>query len=482
MNKWHIGSFIGATTLTLVVGYYLGEHARQATATSAVQPRKILYYRAPMSADTSPIPKKDPMGMDYVPVYADAGASALPPLSKKILYYRNPMGLPDTSATPKKDEMGMDYLPVYEGDDDVAPGQVRIEPERIQKLGVRTEIVTRQTLTHHIRAAGTIQVDEGKQHIVAAKFEGWVDRLRVNTTGQPVRKGEPLMDVYSPDLVSAQREFVIAWQGQKSLHNADSTSLSSVRQLSEAALQRLRYWDISERDIEQLKTTGETRRTLELNSPASGIVLDKPAVAGMRFAAGDPLFKIADLSSVWLIAEVFEQDIRMLRVGQRVDVAVDAYPGDSFKGQISFIYPTLNPETRTAKVRIEMNNARGLLKPSMFANVDLKGWGGASPVIVVPNSAILDSGKRQVVLLQRGEGLFEPREIKLGMRADQYTEIRSGLSGGETVVVSANFLIDAESNLKAALSSFGHGSQGNPSPTASQAATLPEATPDHAGH
>jgi Cu(I)/Ag(I) efflux system membrane fusion protein len=485
-------SIIAASLLTLAIGagggYYLGQRADVPTHTEqAPQARKILYYRNPMGlADTSAVPKKDPMGMDYLPVYVDEAGAPAKAAKRKIIYYRNPMGLPDTSPVPKQDSMGMDYIPVY-ADEQPAAGQVQIAPEKIQKLGVRTEKVTKQILTHTVRAAGTVQIDERRQHVVTAKFEGWIDKLYVNTTGQAVKRGDALMEAYSPELLAAQREYLIALQGQKSLQGGEAAAQTGVRQLSDAALQRLRNWDIPEAQLKRLQAGGNVTRTIPFVSPADGVVLEKTAVAGMRFGPGEMLFKIADLANVWVIAEVYEQDLAMLRIGQTVSVSVTSLPGKSFSGKIGFIYPTLNPETRTARIRVELPNTGNLLKPAMYANVEVVGGDTKGPVVMIPNSSILDSGTRQLVLIQRAEGLFEPREVKLGMRTDRYTEVLSGVEPEETVVVGANFLIDAESNLKAALGAFGHSAHGGtakqPSaPDAGQAQTTPAAAADHAGH
>ena len=228
-------------------------------------------------------------------------------------------------------------------------------------------------------------------------------------------------------------------------------------------------------------------RTIPFVSPADGVVLEKSAVAGMRFGPGEMLFKIADLANVWVIAEVYEQDLAMLRIGQTVSVSVTSLPGKSFSGKIGFIYPTLNPETRTARIRVELPNTGKLLKPAMYANVEVVGGDTKGPVVMIPNSSILDSGTRQLVLIQRAEGLFEPREVKLGMRTDRYTEVLTGVEPEETVVVGANFLIDAESNLKAALGAFGHSAHGgtakHPSaPDAGQPKATAATVTDHAGH
>jgi Cu(I)/Ag(I) efflux system membrane fusion protein len=372
----------------------------------------------------------------------------------KILYYRNPMGLPDTSPTPKKDSMGMDYIPVYEGEEPET-GQVKISTEKIQKLGVKTEAAAPREIARIIRVVGTLQADERRLHTVAPKFEGWIERLHANTTGQAVARGQALMEVYSPELVSAQQEYAIAWQGVQSLRNGSTDTKAGMQQLAESALQRLRNWDISPEQVERLRKDGKPQRTLMLASPVNGVVLEKPAVQGMRFMPGEVLYRIADLSSLWLLAEIAEQDLALVRVGQAARIAVNAYPAKVFEGKVTFVSPTLNPQTRTAQVRIELPNAGNLLKPAMYANVELPSAAGRGKVLAVPASAVLDSGTRQVALVEIAEGRFEPREVKVGRRSDDYLEILEGIGEGEKVVVGANFLIDAESNLKAALGSFG---------------------------
>jgi membrane fusion protein, copper/silver efflux system len=436
-----------------------------AIGAAAAQPQqgKILYYRDPMDRPYySAAPKKDEMGMDYIPVYEgeeDSGQALPPPAPQavtkgKILYYRNPMGLPDTSPMPKKDSMGMDYIPVYEGEAADESGTVKIGLAKVQKLGVQTAPVERRTLARTIRAVGTVQADERRLYIVNTKFEGWIDKLYVNATGETVRRGQPLMEIYAPELVVAEREYLLAWHTLQDMAGAGPEIRRSASQLAEAALQRLSNWDISADQVKRLQRGGTVTRTLTLRAPADGTVMEKMAVEGMHFTAGDPLYRIADLSSVWLTADVFEEDIGVLQRGQDATITVNAYPGTEFTGKVDFVYPTVSQETRTGKVRIVVPNADGRLKTGMYANVAVNTEVGEGPVLAVPDSAIIDSGTRQAVLIERGEGTFEPREVKPGAHADGFYEVRNGLNGGEQVVVSANFLIDAESNLRAALKAF----------------------------
>lgn len=368
---------------------------------------------------------------------------------RKVLYYRNPMDLPDTSAVPKKDSMGMDYVPVYEGDVETG-NQLSLSIDKVQKLGVKSEAVMLRELDRSLRVTGRVEVDERRTYTIAPKFEGWVERLYVNTTGQAVSKGQPLFDVYSPELVSAQREHALALQGLAALKGADDEAKSSMQQLADSSRARLQNWDVAGSQS-AVSLSGDVKPHVTFRAPVTGIVLEKKALQGMRFMPGEALYQIADLSSVWVIADVAEQDIAHVQIGSHAQVLVDAYPDRTFDGKVSFIYPTLNSATRTVQVRMEIANPRGLLKPAMFITAQLAvGKGGK--VLVVPTSAVIDSGTRQLVLVQLEQGRFEPRSVKLGGRSENYVEVLSGVREGERVVTSANFLIDAESNLKAALS------------------------------
>lgn len=382
---------------------------------------------------------------------------------RKLLYYRNPMGLPDTSPAPKKDPMGMDYIPVYEGEqDDEAAGanQIKISTEKVQKLGVRTEAAQLRTLDKMVRAAGRVEPDERRMYAIAPKFEGYVERLHVNVTGQPVGRGQALFEVYSPELVSAQREYAIAAQGVEALKDAGGQAQAGMKQLAESSLLRLKNWDISEEQVKALAKSGDAKRTLTFRSPVTGIVTEKKALQGMRFMPGEALYEVADLSSVWVLADVFEQDIGMVRTGAKAKIRINAYPDKTFEGTITYVYPTLKADTRTVSVRIELANPGQLLKPAMFAQVELPAASNGK-VVTVPVSAVIDSGTRRIVLVQAKEGRYDPREVKLGQRSDDYVEVMDGVKDGEPVVVAANFLIDAESNLKAAVGGFGHAAHGS---------------------
>ncbi|HUW37816.1 MAG TPA: efflux RND transporter periplasmic adaptor subunit [Rhodocyclaceae bacterium] len=411
---------------------------------------------------------------DAVAKTVPAAAPEAAKQERKPLYYRNPMGLPDTSPTPKKDSMGMDYIPVYpdeqsgqngqDGQGGAPENQIRISTAKVQKLGVKTEVAGLRSLDRVVRASGRIEPDERRIYDIAPRFEGYIERLLVNATGQPVRKGQPLFEVYSPELVSAQREYAIAARGVESLKGAGGEAQAGMQALADASLARLKNWDISAAQVKALAKSGEARRSLSFLSPVTGVVTEKKAQAGMRFMPGDTLYRVTDLSTVWVLADVFEQDIGSVRSGAQARIGIDAYPGKDFAGAVSYVYPTLNSQTRTVPVRIHLSNPGGLLKPGMFAQVELP-VGSSAKLLAVPVSAVIDSGTRAIVLVQAGEGRFEPRPVKLGARSDDYVEVRDGLQAGERVVVAANFLIDAESNLQAAISGFSGASQGGKAST-----------------
>ena len=397
-------------------------------------------------------------GTGKAPVAHDstAGAAAPEKGGRKILYYRNPMGLPDTSPTPKKDSMGMDYIPVYEGEEEEAGGGVKISEARIQRLGVRSVPVERRALDAVVRAAGRVEVDERRLATVTPKFEGYVEKLLVNATGQYVARGAPLFEAYSPELLATQREYAIAAQGLSQVRGADEVTVAGMKRLADSALERLRNWDVTEEQIARLAAGGAPQRALTFRAPASGYVIERKATQGMRFMPGEVLYQLADLSTVWVIAEVAEQDIGRLRTGLTARARLDAYPGQDFEGRITYIYPTLKADTRTAQVRIELANPQGRLKPAMYAQVEI-GVAGAAQLLV-PNSAVIDNGSRRVVLVDRGEGRFEPRDVRLGARGDEYTAVTDGVKEGERVVTAAAFLLDSEANLKAALGALTGGS------------------------
>lgn len=367
---------------------------------------------------------------------------------RKILYYRNPMGFPDTSPVPKKDSMGMDYIPVYADEQDDGT-TVKVSLDKIQRTGVRTEKIEAKTISRSIRGVGTVQHDESLLWIVTVRSDGYIEDLFVNRTGQHVRKGEPLFRFYSSQIQLAQADLLVALRA-----DGISSKSEASRNLA-GAMQRLRNLDVPDSRIEEVRKTLTNPRTIDWASPATGDIVEKKVIEGQRVMAGDELFRIADHSHVWVIAEVAEADIASITVGMPATVRLRAFPGSPHEGTVTFIYPEMiKPETRTISVRIELANPDGQMKPGMYADVVFHAGSDGVAVAAVPDSAIIDSGTRQVVLVAKGEGRFEPRAVKLGRRGEGFTEVTEGLQPGEEVVTSANFLIDAESNLKAALQAF----------------------------
>ena len=400
--------------------------------------------------DTSPVPKKDSMGMDYIPVYADdkhnkTTAGTKSETESKVLYYRNPMGLPDTSPVPKKDSMGMDYLPVYA--DDATTGDdktVKISLDRVQRSGVRSVAAELRGLVQPIHAHGKIAMDESTLHMVTLQTSGYIEKLYVSTTGQFVKAGEPLFRVLAPEISNAVVEYKIA------------TASVGVRQGpgNDGALRRLYNLGLPKSFMDQIRQKGDLPASIDWPSPASGTVIEKMVIEGERAEPGRALFKIADLSRLWVIAEVAEQDLGMIRPGAKVSLTFRAFPGESVEGTVDFIYPDLMAETRTGRVRIGLANPNGRFKPDMYAEAVINAAQRDAETVTVPVDAVIESGSHQVIIIDKGEGKFEPRQVTVGMRGDSFIEIKTGVAVGENVVVSANFLIDAESNLRAALKAF----------------------------
>jgi Cu(I)/Ag(I) efflux system membrane fusion protein len=359
----------------------------------------------------------------------------------QVKYYRNPMGTPDTSPVPKKDSMNMDYIPVCDAAAGEAPGTVRISLDKVQRLGVRSEEVRDRVLVRTVRAFASVQFDERKQSVVAPKFGGWIEKLLVNATGDNVTRGQPLFEVYSPELNVLQQEYLLARGMQGPQGVADN---------------RLRNLDYPEAEFDKLRRGERPQRFIAIPAPSAGTVIEKMAVEGMRFQPGETLYRIIDTSTMWVMAEVYEQDLAFVKVGDMARVTINAWPERTFPGKVTFIYPSVGKESRTARLRIEVANPDGLLRADMAATVEIE-TPLAGSAVAVPDSAVIDSGLRRVVLVERGEGTYEPRPVKLGARVPGFVQVLDGVKPGERVVTQATFLIDAESNLRAALAAFGSG-------------------------
>ncbi len=413
----------------------------------------VLYYRDP---DGNPFyaaePKKTSDGRAYLPVRSGedvtfddqpkAAETAVGTPDKggsRILHYRNPMGLPDTSPTPKKDSMGMDYLPVYEGEQEDG-NTVRMSPGKLQRTGVRSEPAERRVLSVPVRAPGSIQLDERRVAVVSLRTQSFIEKVEAVTTGERVRKGQPLMRLYSPEIAAAAAQYL----------SVVSQPSGSGPILAEGARRRLENLDVPAEVMNEIERTRKVPLTITWPAPRDGIILERAAVDGMRAMPGDVMFRLADVSVVWALVDVAERDLPMMGVGQPVTVRPRGYTDRAFTGKINLIYPQINKETRTARVRVELANPDAVLLPDMYVEAEVA-TGADKPVVAVPTSAAIDSGNRQVVIIDKGDGRFEPREVKLGRRGEGFVEVREGVSEGEVVVTTANFLIDAESNLKAAL-------------------------------
>ncbi len=479
------------TIITILISIALGLAAgwfffRPAQESGATTERKILYYRDPMNPqNTSPTPKKAPDGMDFVPVHADEESKSG---ERKILYYVDPMHPAYKSDKPgTAPDCGMDLVPVYEdgqgstSDGSAIPGAVKISPEKQQLIGVQTGFVEYQDAQKKIRAVGQVAYAEPKQAYVTTKFEGYIEELFVDYTGKRVEKGQPLFSIYSPELVSTQEEYLLAIKTQKSMMmSASAEAAAGANTLLESAKRRLALWDITEKEIEELAQSGKIKKTLTIYSPIRGYVIEKMALRGLKVMPGMNLYQIADLSTVWILADVYEYELPNIKVGQEATITLTYYPGEVFKGRVTYIYPYLTADTRTVKVRVELPNPGEKLKPQMYANVELQS--GFGKQLTVPEEAVLDAGAEKVVFVAHEGGYFEPRQVELGAKVSDRFIVLSGLTEGEKVVTSGNFLIDSESRLKSAASGMagmGHGAHGGEQPNETNEQSD---QPDHSGH
>ena len=325
---------------------------------------------------------------------------------------------------------------------------VEIPADKQKLIGLKTAAVGLQSLTKTIRTVGRIENDERKQAFINAKVEGWIEKLYINATGVTIKQGQPVAEIYSPELLATQQEFLNVLRWKKSFKEEGFGALlaQDAEAILGAARQRLRLWDISEAQIRRIEETGQPIKALTLYSPVSGQVMQKMAVQGMKIMPGEKLFEVVDLSSVWVVADIYESELPLIKVGDRAQIRLSYFPGQEFSAVIDFIYPTLSAESRTAKARFTLPNPQGKLKPQMFGQVELKINLGRR--LAVPEGSVIDTGARQIVYVDKGEGNFEPREVTAGVRAEKWVEIVKGLKPGEKVAASANFLIDSEAKLK----------------------------------
>ena len=448
-NPFHVGLF--ETWSSALTG-----HSMKTVDTTASKPegRKILFYRNPMNPTiTSPVPAKDEMGMDYVPVYADEQKKSG---ERKILFYRNPMNPTITSPVPAKDEMGMDYVPVYADEQKTAssPGEVAIDPTVEQNMNVQTEKVERRDLTRQIRTVGYLEYDQEKMVSVTTKYPGWIEKVFINYEGEPVRRGEPLFTIYSPELVQTEQELLSAIAFAKRMGGAPDDARQRAESLVDAARARLSYWDIAPAQIDKIEKTGKAVRALVVTAPASGVVMKRmKGLEGMAVKPGMELFHIADLSTLWMSVEVFEDQLAWLHAGSHAEISLNYFPGETFNGVVRFVEPEVSEKTRTVGLKLEIPNRDGRLRSGMYATAVFEPV-AVHNVVAVPSLAIIRTGQRNVVILALGGGRFAPRDVELGVQGDHYVEVRKGLEAGDTVVTSAQFLIDSESNLREAIQKF----------------------------
>ena len=380
---------------------------------------------------------------------------------REIMYWRAPMDPKFTSDRPGKSPMGMDLVPVYEDEALGEGGGVKIDPRTIQNIGLKTAVVERKALSRTIRTIGRVDYNETSMTDVNTKVMGWVEKLFVDYTGRAVKMGEPLLELYSPELVAAQEEYLTALDYSRKLRErAESDVAAGALDLLKSAKQRLLYWDITEGQIAELEKTRQVKRTMTVYSPQEGVVVHKDVFDVAQIKSGQHLYRIADLARVWVYADVYEYELPWVKVGQPAEVELSYEPGKTFYGKVTYTYPFLESKTRTVKVRMVFPNPEIKLKPGMYANVRIKPL-VSRDALVVPSQALIRSGERNVVIVDLGEGRFLPREVRIGVQAEGVYEVLEGLREGEAIVTSAQFLIDSESNLKAALKTMTSGSNGD---------------------
>ena len=426
----------------------MGRQAEAMPAATRTPTGPVIYYRHPDGlAEWSATPTETADGKSFLPVLASEDVSfdpeAITPLEaesveRTLLYYRHPMGLPDTSPVPKLDSMGMDYLPVY-ADEASDAGSVTVSPGKLQRTGVRTSIAVFDPMATTVRAPGIVALDDRRVSVISLRADAFIEEVEDVTTGSIVEAGEPLAMLYSPDIVSAAAQYV--------------SDLRSGEGRVEGSRQRLANLGVPVSVIDKIAADRRAPVQISLMAPRSGVVLERMAVEGMMSEAGETLFRIADTSVVWVFADVPESALMGLADGNAATITFPGLPGETFSGLIDKIYPEVDMQTRTARVRIDLPNPEGRLLVNMFADVALATGDGA-PVVQVPETAVIDTGDRQVVIRDLGEGKFAPQDVVLGRQAAGMVEILEGIVEGDRIVTTSTFLIDAESNLNAALAAL----------------------------
>ncbi len=392
-------------------------------------------------------------GMDLTPLKQGTGGNDAAAVSgeRKIKYWQAPMDPTFIRDEPGKSPMGMDLIPVYE-DQATGGAIISIDPTTIQNMGVRTAAVMRSDLSRTIRTVGLVSYEESKQYVVTAKIAGWVEKLYIAETGQQVKKGQRLLEIYSPELVTAQQELLLARDNYNSLKQSSFPQISaSARRLLDSSRKRLQLWDVSKKQIDRLEKTGQVRKTVTLYSAYNGIVTKKMINEGMYIKPGMTLLNLANLSKVWVLADLYEYQLPWVRTGQQVKVELPYVHGRKFDAHIDYLYPYVEPKTRTVKARIELDNSDFELRPDMYVNVYLRGE-QVEDALVIPQEAVLHSGEKQTVFVALSGGRFEPRQVQTGLQGENgHIEVLQGLFEGEQVVTSAQFMLDSESKLREAI-------------------------------
>ena len=472
-------TIIATAVIALLIGsgagYWVASGKSADNKPTATSEKKPLFYRNPMNpAITSPTPAQDEMGMDYVPVYAEDNS---PTAARKPLFYRNPMNPEVTSPVPAQDEMGMDYVPVYP-EAGAATGEqsgtVKIDPTVVQNIGVRTVKVTHAVLSRDIRTIGRVTYDEQRVARLHPKYDGWVEKLFIDKTGEQIKQGNMLLSIYSPQLVASQEEYLLALDSVAELRDSPFADVrNGAVSLLRSAKQRLQLLDMPEHQIAQLNKTHKIMKGVHIHSPFDGVVMNIGAREGERITPATELYMITDLSRVWVIVDIYEDDMPWVRKGDTANIQVAAIPGRTFSGKVAYIYPYMEAKTRTIKVRIELDNAKLELKPEMFANVNIAS-DKQIDALVVPSESIVRTGTHEQVFVQRAPGQFEPRRVVVGVATNGQTQIISGLNEGEMVVTSSQFLVDSESKLKEATAKMMEAGKSKPAATP-EPAMQPEA-------
>ena len=371
-------------------------------------------------------------------------------VTKQPLFYRNPMDPTVTSPVPAKDHMGMDYVPVYSDDSSQSDivGTVKIDAVTEQNIGVRTEIARRETLSHIVHAVGRVAYDEERLVRLHPKTEGWIETLKIDKTGHWVDSNDDLLSIYSPQLVTSQQEYILALRNLKALEKSPIEDIRrGAEELVKSSLERLKLLDVPAHQMHDLTRTHKIKKSLHIHSPSEGIVMNIGAREGQYVTPATELYMIADLSTVWVYANVYEYELPWVKVGDPVEMNLAGVPGRMFKGQVAYIYPYAEPKTRTIKVRLTFNNAEFLLKPDMFAEVTIHA-GIQVVAVTIPSEAVVRSGVSNKVFVMRAPGKFEPRSVKVGFSSNGRVAVLEGIKVGEKVVTSSQFLLDSESKLR----------------------------------